>query len=166
VVWWVAAEQAAAIPGQLVTLARRLGIPEQADQAETIGVLSDELRHHARWLLIFDNAEQPADLRPYWPPGGGGHALVTSRYPAWAGIAATLQVDTLPRGDAVSFLGQRLQSDDPGFDRLAEALGELPLALEQAAGYLEATGMPVVEYLELLRERAPRVAGARPARHH
>jgi hypothetical protein len=106
-IWWVAAEQPVAIPGQLVTLARRLGLPEHPDQAETIGALWDALRQRDRWLLIFDNAEDPADLRPWWPPDSG-RVLVTSRNPTWAGLATTLAVDVLPRTEAVAFLYQRL----------------------------------------------------------
>jgi hypothetical protein len=56
-IWWITAEQPAAVPGQLVALARRLGIPEATQQAETIQVLWDELRGRDRWLLVYDNAE-------------------------------------------------------------------------------------------------------------
>jgi hypothetical protein len=70
-IWWVTAEPAVGIPGQLVALARRLGLPEQAEQAETIGAVWDALRQRDRWLLIFDNADDPADLRPWWPPDSG-----------------------------------------------------------------------------------------------
>jgi hypothetical protein len=152
-VWWVTAEQPAAIPGQLVALARRLGIPEAADQAETIAVLYDELRGWDRWLVVFDNAEDPADLRPWWPPQSGW-VLVTSRNPAWAGLAATIALDVLPRSEAISFLRRRLGRDDPAFDQLATALGDLPLALEQAAAYLEETAIGVRDYLDLLGERS------------
>ncbi|HEV8647844.1 MAG TPA: NB-ARC domain-containing protein [Actinomycetes bacterium] len=75
-VWWVAAEPPAAIPSQLVALARRLGLPEAAEQAETVHALWDALRQRERWLLIFDNAEHPTELRPWWPPGAG-RVLVT-----------------------------------------------------------------------------------------
>jgi hypothetical protein len=89
-IWWITADQPAAIPGQLATLARRLGIPEHVEQAEAIAMLLDELRHHDRWLLVFDNAEDSRDLLPYWPPGGGGRVLITSRNPAWGGVAVTV----------------------------------------------------------------------------
>jgi len=121
-VWWINAEQPAAIWGQLVALARRLGIAEQADQAETVQALWDELRHRDHWLLVFDNVEQPADLRPYWPAGGGGRVLVTSRNPAWGGMAVTVGVDVLPRNEAVAFLQHRLGHHDPALARISTKL--------------------------------------------
>jgi tetratricopeptide (TPR) repeat protein len=163
-VWWVTADQPAAIPAQLVALARRLGIPEQAEQAETVAALLDELRQYDRWLVIFDNAEEPRDLRPYWPPGGRGHVLITSRNPTWAGLAATVPVEVLARAEATAFLKRRGGLGNQAADALAEALGDLPLALEQAAAYLEETSTPSDEYLRLLRERGPDLfALGRPA---
>jgi hypothetical protein len=41
---------------------------------------------------------------------------------------------------------------------LAEALGNLPLALEQAAAYTEHTGISLADYLSLFRERAAEYA--------
>jgi tetratricopeptide (TPR) repeat protein len=152
-VWWVTAEQPAAIPGQLVVLARRLGIPEATEQADTIAALWDELRGRDRWLVVFDNAEDPSDLRPWWPPGSG-RVVVTSRNPAWGGLAASIPLDVLPRAEAVAFLRRRLGREDPAFEVLAAALGDLPLALEQAAAYLEANDVGPVDYLSLLRDRA------------
>jgi tetratricopeptide (TPR) repeat protein len=152
-IWWVAAAPSIAIPGQLVGLARRLGLPEHPEQAETIGVLWDALRRRDRWLLVFDNAEDPNDLRTWWPPGSG-RVLVTSRHPTWAGPASTLAVDVLPRMEAVAFLQHRLGRDDPSLVGLAAALGDLPLALEQAAAYLQATATTPSEYLDLLDTRA------------
>ena len=64
-------------------------------------------------------------------------------------------MDTLDRGDSISFLRQRTGSSDrAALAQLAEALGDLPLALEQAAAYLEATSTPPSEYVQLLDERA------------
>jgi len=164
-IWWIGAEQPATLPGQLVALARRLGLPEQPEQAETVQALWDALRQRDRWLLVFDNAEDAADLHPWWPPDSG-RVLVTSRSPNWAGLAVTIAVDVLPRAEALALLRRRLGpgSDDATLDRLAEALGDLPLALEQAAAYLEETTSSPAEYLALLGEHARELfALGRPA---
>jgi tetratricopeptide (TPR) repeat protein len=154
--WWIPAEQPAAIPGYLISLARQLGIPEHAEQAQTITALLAELGRRYDWLLVFDNAEEPRDVHPYWPPAsttGGGRVLITSRNRNWQPLAATTPIDVLPRVDAIAFLQPRASIDKSDADMLAEAVGDLPLALEQAAAYLEQTHVPPREYLELLTTR-------------
>jgi tetratricopeptide (TPR) repeat protein len=163
-VWWIPAEQPVAISSRLGALARRLGLPEQRDLEEQIAVLFEELGRRQRWLLVYDNAEEPHSLDGYRPPAGAGHVLVTSRNPAWGAIATALHVDVLPRAEAAAFLRRRTDMDDQHAQRLAEAFGDLPLALEQAAAYLEATATPPAAYLDLLATRAPQLfaLGAQP----
>jgi tetratricopeptide (TPR) repeat protein len=163
-VWWIPAEQPVTIAGQLAALARRLGLRELPSLDEQVMVLFDDLAQRDRWLLVYDNAEYPVDLEAVRPPAGGGHVLVTSRNAAWGGIGATVSLDVLPRAEAVTFLRQRLGRDDPLLAALAKALGDLPLALEQAAAYLDETHTPPAEYLELLSSRARELfALGRPA---
>ena len=126
-----------------------------ADQDEMVSGLFDLLRGQARWLLIYDNAESPAQLSGLLPSGGGGHVLVTSRWSAWGARASPLGLDVLVRAESIEFLRRRTGArDDKGLAALAELVGDLPLALEEAAAYLEETRENLDDYLELIRERS------------
>jgi tetratricopeptide (TPR) repeat protein len=65
-----------------------------------------------------------------------------------------LEVDPLSRPESVALLRERIPDiTDTAADELAELVGDLPLALEQAAGYVESTGVSVADYLGLFRTR-------------
>ena len=157
-VWWVNAEAAQLIGEQLAALAAELGCAEPgAVLAEARGAVLAELRARDRWLLVFDNAAGPEDVAGVLP-AGAGHVLITSRAQDWAEVAAPVEVDVLARAESAAILVDRvpgLGEADAG--RVAAALGDLPLALAQAAGYMAGTGTPAAEYLELLAARAAQV---------
>jgi hypothetical protein len=159
-IWWIGAEQPTTVIAALAELAGRLGIAERPDQAEMVDALWEELRGRYRWLLVFDNAEQPEQLQPYLPPGGSGHVMVTSRWAAWGEWARPLHLGVLSREEAVAFLYKRIGAqDEQAAGTLAEALGDLPLALAEAAAYIEQTQVSLDEYLELVQERAAELFG-------
>ena len=157
-VWWVSAEQAGLIGEQFTALGAELGIVDAgADSAVARSKVLGHLSGLRRWLLVFDNVVSSEDVLP-WLPRGGGHVLITSRRGNWQQIAHALELDVLARDEAVRFLVEQrpgLAADEA--NRLAEALGDLPLALAQAAGYLSETGMPVAEYRQLLVEETQAV---------
>jgi Domain of unknown function (DUF4062)/Tetratricopeptide repeat/NB-ARC domain len=155
VAWWVNAEQAGLIGDQFAALGAALGCvePGAGTAAVQAAVLAD-LHQRGRWLLVFDNAENPAGIAG-WLPGGSGHVLITSRERAWAEIATPVEVDVLARAESVAILRDRVSGLGAGdADRLAAALGDLPLAVAQAAGFMAETGMPAAVYLDLLATRA------------
>ncbi|MEU6534562.1 FxSxx-COOH system tetratricopeptide repeat protein [Streptomyces sp. NPDC047000] len=152
VVWWVPAELPVAIPEALVRLARRIGLPEERNQSEMLGALWDAMRDLERWLLVYDNVETALALAPYLPPAGSGHILITSRSPAW-GLTPAIELRPLCLDDAVAMLLRRVGDEDRAvLTSLAVALGSLPLALEQAASYIEATRVAPEEYLQMFHE--------------
>ncbi|NGY64548.1 tetratricopeptide repeat protein [Lentzea sp. NEAU-D13] len=160
IVWWIPSTHPAQIRASFVELARRLNVPGPsvasvvpADVA--IPAVLEALRTgtpFANWILVFDNADRPEDVRPFFPVGKG-HVLVTSRNPEWAAVARPVAVDVFTRAESIELLRVR----DPSIaeidaDRLAEVLGDLPLAVEQAASWRSQTGMPVAEYLDLFEQ--------------
>jgi hypothetical protein len=167
VVWWVSAEETGLIGEQYATLAAELGLaPPRADTVGAVTALRAYLRGHSRWLLLFDNAESPGELRD-WLPAGPGHTLITSRNPRWSELATRVEVDVLSRPESVELI----RISQPGVseveaDRLAAALADLPLALAQAAGFLAETGMPVDHYLELLKIQADELLDQSPPQSH
>jgi tetratricopeptide (TPR) repeat protein len=75
-------------------------------------------------------------------------------------LATPLAIEELSRSESVELLAGRLPELSPGLaDQVAEALGDLPLALDQAVGLLRDTGMPIPDYLDLLAAEAGRVLG-------
>jgi len=153
--WWINAEQGGLIGDQVAALGFALGCvqPGAGTEAVRAAVLA-ELRHRGRWLLVFDNAEESADVGP-WLPGGGGHVLITSRQRGWDEVAAPVEVDVLARAESVAILQTRVTMlSGADADRLAAELGDLPLAIAQAAGFMADTGMTADEFLVLLGTRA------------
>lgn len=159
IIWWVQADQLTLLRSSLAGLAKPLGLEAAAAigiEAAAAAVL-DALRRGApfrRWLLIFDNADQPEDLQDMIP-GGSGHVLITSQNNRWQSVMQTVPLDVFTRQESIDFLLKRapkaLSPDDA--ERIADSLGDLPLALEQAGAMLAETGMPVDTYLRQLAER-------------
>ncbi|MFD5922545.1 FxSxx-COOH system tetratricopeptide repeat protein [Kitasatospora sp. NPDC058201] len=153
-VWWIDAEQSDAIAASLADLARELGLPVGEEVGQAADAALAALRRGepaSRWLLVFDNADAPADLLPYLP-SGAGHVLVTSRNPDWSRVAETLPIAVFSRRESVEHLCRRVGGlTGADADAVAEAVGDLPLAVEVAAGWLSATGIPVESYLTQLR---------------
>ncbi|MCY1144345.1 FxSxx-COOH system tetratricopeptide repeat protein [Actinoplanes sp. Pm04-4] len=157
-VWWIPAEETGQILTSLTKLAQRLRLDVTPEANAAVPAVQEALSTGATgyrdWLLVFDNAEDPTEARKYFPTGGAGRILVTSRNPDWERGTRALEVDVFTREESITLLQNR-NSDlsDRDADSLAKALGDLPLAIEAASAWRATTGMDTSEYLRLLNDK-------------
>jgi hypothetical protein len=151
VCWQFAAEDPAVLAAEFAVLAAQLGMTGAgAPVAWVHGVLA---RQEAGWLVVFDDARDRTSIEGFLPPAGSGRIVITTQNQHWP-QGQVLDVPVLDTDVAAGFLLTRTGDEDQAAAReLASELGGLPLALEQAAAYMQATGTPLAEYLRLFRIR-------------
>ena len=148
--WWVRAESTVTAIADLAELATALGVGDP-DVGQAARNAVAELGRRRGWLLVLDDAVNAEAVRD-WLPHRPDQLLITSRSPSWDTIAEPVEVPPLMVEIASEFLADRVQDTDGEAARaLAEALGGLPLALEQAAAHCRQTGRSLAGYLALYR---------------
>ncbi|HET9256652.1 MAG TPA: FxSxx-COOH system tetratricopeptide repeat protein [Pseudonocardiaceae bacterium] len=161
-VWWInaeKAEEAIGIDDQFIELGSEIGLDvvktPRVGVEVVIRLIHRALRDRNRWLLVFDNAESSRDIEDHLPPAGSGQVLITTRRDGFRVLGDVLDLDVLEREDSIMML-RRCAPSLTRSDAVAisERLGDLPLALAQAAAYLDKTQLPASEYLALLQTRA------------
>lgn len=150
-VWWIPAERTTTVLSALAALAETLHLTVAEDRQQTARTVLDALAGlRVPWLLVYDNADDPDSLKPLLP-ATGGHVIVTTRNPEWGTVGQPIEVDVFPRDESIQMLeGRGLHMREGEAADLADKLGDLPLALEQAALWCRSTAMPVTEYIQLL----------------
>ncbi len=157
VAWQLSAEDPAVLAAGCGELAAQLGAGEGRDPVASLhGLLAAS---PAPWLLVFDNAPDQASVAPFLPLAGPGQVLITSRNQNWPSGQA-VDVPALDRRLAAEFLVNRTADPDRRAALgLASELGGLPLALEQAAAYVQASGDSLAGYLASFRQRSADALG-------
>jgi tetratricopeptide (TPR) repeat protein len=152
IVWWVRAEEPTTLLHDFLRLWAQMSGGTMGNAAPE--VVADGIRRaldrRSDWLLVFDNAAGPYALGHVLPQGRAGHVIITSRNPNWRGMARPVQLKTWERKEAMEFLRRRTgaSNDNESLSQLAEALGDLPLALEQAGACIEQAHITFADYLE------------------
>jgi WD40 repeat protein/tetratricopeptide (TPR) repeat protein len=157
----------------LAGLAGPLLLPEReaAEEDVRFNAVVAWLGANAGWLLILDGVDVPPALAEANRLMGrltGGHVLLTSRIGAdsfpWP--VEPLEVDVLSQDAAVAFLLEATEArrhkaadDDAAAIELAEELGGLAVALEQAAATIEKLRCGFRRYLEIWQSNRERVVG-------
>jgi tetratricopeptide (TPR) repeat protein len=169
-VFWLSAVSMASFEQTCLGIATKLGILQSENQKEEPKELVKQhlsSNRAGRWLLIVDNADdlniffgdgQSEGISKYLPQSENGLIVYTTRTPEVAEQACRdiIEVGAMSRQDAMSFLKKSLRnkrylSNDAIVNELLEELAHLPLAIAQAAAYLNRNSTPIQRYLRLLR---------------
>ena len=133
-----------------------MGIPEASNQNDAVAGVRAWLERHHRWLLILDNVEAHEPLEQLLPRSGGPVLLTTQRDDDWDPLGQRILVDVLEPPEAAAFLQARSHKDDQeAAEQVVEALGRLPLALEQAGAFLaQSKVITLARYAELFEQQS------------
>jgi NB-ARC domain len=154
IVWWIRAESVALRNEDLLALHKRMGLPDREGDTilDRLSTLRRALEATSHWLLVFDNVEETQILQDILPRLGGGHLLITSRLREWHAVALEVPLPVWSSVESRRYLAQRTGlPDDPDLQGIADFLGFLPLALEQAAAYMVQAGVGAAKYFSLLQ---------------
>jgi len=161
IVWWMNCGQAQYIDASLADLGQEMreefkaDISEEgaaAEVARQILQLLSQGRRDQRWLLIYDNAEDISEIENLLPVGRG-HILITTRNAGWKERGKSLEIGVFRREESIGHLRLRMPDiDDEEAGRLADVLGDMPLAVAAAGALLADTDGSVPGYLQQLEQ--------------
>jgi len=168
VIAWVKAELEETLTTEFSTLARLLHLPIMQEQDQTFIIESVKrwFHEHSGWLLIFDNADDLLMVRKFLPSSEKGHILLTTRSQTTGSIAQPVTLEKMPPQEGTLFLLHRsrlldldssLENASPAdvakARELVQEMDGLPLALDQAAAYIEETRCSLSDYLQIYKAR-------------
>jgi len=154
---WIHAASRTELVADLYELALRTGIdtPKDVPQETIVRRFLDQLRSAdaADRLVVFDNVENLDDLKDLTPEGSGVRALITTtRHLDWGSLGwLPLKVGVFEREQSITLLCQRTgDTHRDAADQIADSLGDLPVAVAQAAATAKSGQYSLSNYLERL----------------
>ena len=151
---WVSAETTDRLVADLAEVAHALGVADpEGDSAQSVARLRAHLQTRAEpAVLVIDNAVDADLVRRVVPVTGPTRVIVTSTDQALAQLGSSLDVAVFDRAQSRTYLRERTGlNDDRGADLVAEEVGDLALALAQAASVIQLHRISYAEYLIRLR---------------
>ncbi|MFI6608779.1 NB-ARC domain-containing protein [Streptomyces sp. NPDC050507] len=173
-VWITANSRSAVVAGYAQAAVEILGVDPGGQEAarEFLAWLEPKSQPSpCRWLVVLDDIADPVDLKGWWPPvSPHGRALATTRRKDAAltgGGRRLIEVGLFTVGQALAYLTSALAAHgriepEMQLTALANDLGQLPLALSQAAAYIIDAGISCRVYRGLLADRTRSLADSAP----
>lgn len=103
-------------------------------------------------------------LRQFWPEGGKGHIIVTSRNPYTASFRACASISVLPLNmeESVNLFydevgRSHVAQQNPRIEKLLEDWKGVPLAINQMSSFITRVRMDLDQFVKLYHRSAPRL---------
>ena len=149
-IWWIRASSS--LVNDIKELSVRFGFPESDNDDRNIqSFMQDWYQRYHSWLLIFDNAESYRMLSQYLPSATRGHVIITTRdNNDFSRRIKQINVEVFTEAESIDFLAKHDIPVNNLARNLSNRLGRLPLALEQAAAYMNQNTKSSAKYIEML----------------
>lgn len=166
-VFWARADTCELLVADFANIAGLLSLSQKnvQDQHASVAAVKRWLSQQTRWLLVLDNVDDPALIGDFLPETISGHLLLTTRTQSTGQLAQRIRLEKLSLDESMLLLLRRAKflltsvalDDVSDTDRLkardiATVMDGLPLALDQAAAYIEETGCGLDGYIERYRQ--------------
>ena len=161
---WINAVSRGTITSDLVELAKQLQIDtsDLDDQDKIVRRCLENLKNApaADRLIVFDNVEDIDHLTGLIPSGDGVRMVATTTNKVgWEDKWNSIKVGVFDRNTSIEYLLTVTNSDDrDAAEALAERLGNLPLAIAQAAATARNKDLSLARYLQRLDSRDEELA--------
>ena len=138
--WYFPAEDPTVLAAGFAELAAQLGAREVVDARDPVKSVHAVLAAYPTVAADIPQCARPGVMGPFLPSAGRGRVVITSGYPFWSpGQALEVPAWAATRRSR-SCSGAPADQDQVAAGELAAELGGLPLALERAAAYIQASG--------------------------
>ncbi|WP_165423474.1 FxSxx-COOH system tetratricopeptide repeat protein [Ktedonosporobacter rubrisoli] len=166
-VLWTDASSWQALSLSYVYLADILGLAARhcQERPAVIQAVRRWLAESKGWLLILDNLDEIKLLSSFLPENYRGHVLITTQSSVLGTFAQSCPVTLLEQNVGARLLLQRAHLLDPyqvpaedfgaleeAASKIVKAVSGLPLAIDQAAAYIEETGCSLQNYLDFYQK--------------
>jgi tetratricopeptide (TPR) repeat protein len=143
-------------------------LAETTEQKIKAGGFKQWLEENEKWLVVYDNVDEPAALHPYVPISKNGDCLFTSNFREVVNLGTEIDIVKLERSDAENLLYRRANNkplakpeledeERKAFDRLIKEIDGLPLTLNSSGAYIFQKDLTFSRFWEKY-EKTPEIA--------
>jgi len=154
-IFWLDASSRNTLYSSMETAAKQL-LPDRefGTRDAAVVLVKDVLSSWSeRWLLVFDNLDNPedlADILSFFPASHCGSILITSRLAGSKELGQSIELDRMEKEEGLQLLLRSSGGDTDEVDAAEEILsllGNLPLAIDQARAYISKRRLPLRAFL-------------------